>query len=132
MTGFLSNKLALACVLPLLLTLIQHAGLGATDKICDPDNPQPARGICGQQLANLVSSICSYVEALTEARPTRRDVSGQDVMLGRKDALSFLSKRQRTGYIVCECCIHYCDVYELLQYCTIPDRLLLQPAADES
>ncbi|BFZ23978.1 hypothetical protein BsWGS_27017 [Bradybaena similaris] len=126
MTGFLSNQLTRACILTLLLTLVQHAGRaeGAPDKICDPLNPKPARGTCGQQLADLIAMICAALQSQNRNEPTGQVVTRPSLMLDRRDALSYLAKRQTTGYIVCECCIHACDYNELLQYCNLPPRLL--------
>ncbi|RUS88969.1 hypothetical protein EGW08_003305 [Elysia chlorotica] len=46
-----------------------------------------------------------------------------DVFLERKSAMSYLSKRQVRGGIVCECCYNQCSVMELLQYCALPATL---------
>ncbi len=42
----------------------------------------------------------------------------QSLLLTKKDAMSYLVKRQGDGQnIICECCYNQCTLTEMLQYC---------------
>nr|AQS80518.1 insulin-like 2A precursor [Charonia tritonis] len=93
-------------------------------------------GICGDNLARIVSLLCSprgYVSNWFNKRsaPNRPDDSSVEhnlrgILLNKKEALSYLHKRVPRGTrgrsygsqgITCECCYNRCTYYELLQYC---------------
>ncbi|BFZ24639.1 hypothetical protein BsWGS_27678 [Bradybaena similaris] len=132
MSKFLNYMLSRACILSLLLTLAQHAGvtLADPDKTCDYLSTPRVGGICGHHLANLLSMICESLQnshAFTRyivKRQTEKSLGDnlRSIMLNKKDALSYLAKREATGSIVCECCIHSCSVFELVQYCDLPSH----------
>lgn len=64
--------------------------------------------------------LCSLVGV--ELREETESISSRlkDILLGKKEALSYLHKRQAsygTQGITCECCYNACNFYELLEYC---------------
>ncbi|KAL8608728.1 hypothetical protein ACOMHN_067426 [Nucella lapillus] len=94
-------------------------------------------GICGKNLAQIVSVLCTprgYVSNWFTKRsaPNKPRQDGdfvnrnlRGILLNKKDALSYLHKREpratRRNFgsqgITCECCYNRCSYYELLQYC---------------
>lgn len=64
MSKFLNYMLSRACILSILLTLAQHAGvtLADPDKTCDYLSTPRVGGICGHHLANLLSMICESLQ----------------------------------------------------------------------
>nr|ABU82759.1 insulin-like peptide 1 precursor [Tritonia tetraquetra] len=96
------------------------------EHVCSPSHFENQQiGICGDRLATSVQFICQY--AVSSARylvkrsyPRDIDKEIHDIMLNKKDALSYLTKRSGYQGIVCECCINSCSVNELIQYCEPP------------
>nr|AQS80519.1 insulin-like 2B precursor [Charonia tritonis] len=105
-------------------------------------------GICGSRLPKVIQQVCrvmgrGYAGATVEGRKrsarlqklsrTTRDASFdenlRDVLLNKREALSYLKKRSTrlstrgrlgrfgTQGITCECCYNQCSLSELLQYC---------------
>uniref|UniRef100_A0A0K8TUG5 Ctr_Y2L_1 conopeptide n=2 Tax=Splinoconus TaxID=2056757 RepID=A0A0K8TUG5_CONTD len=92
-------------------------------------------GICGRNLARIVSVLCTprgYVSnwftkrsAPNNPAETFVDQKLRGVLLNKREALSYLHHREPRAArgtfgsqgITCECCFNQCTYYELLQYC---------------
>jgi len=127
------RTIAQICVYTLLLTLIQHTSftLAGLERRCNYLDRRPhPNGVCGSNLNALISTLCSAFSgggdrssylAKRDAEKSEIDENMRGIMLSKKDAFSYLAKRELSGQnIVCECCYHQCNYYEMLQYCPLP------------
>nr|XP_022289108.1 con-Ins Im2-like [Crassostrea virginica] len=109
------------------------------ERVCDSRTElrgSDPNGICGRMIPEMLHLLCGghyYV-------PSKRDVSSlshkqdsnldfprysplEGLILGKREASMYLtsqhSRTKRNTYqgIVCECCYHSCDYFELFQYC---------------
>ncbi|CAG5135945.1 unnamed protein product [Candidula unifasciata] len=120
--------LSRACLFTLILTLVQHVGITEAnhERVCDYRSRPHDNGLCGSNLADMLRLLCSmnsnHFTKYIVKRQTEKslDDSLRNIMLNKKDALSYLAKRETSGSIICECCYHQCHVMELLQYCDLP------------
>jgi hypothetical protein len=130
MSNCLQQKLAPACTLALLLVLALYSQEASADyeKTCNYLSRPHRRGLCGASLADVIADLCSNFAqpahtSMTRITKRKADMrnseSLKEIMLHKKDAFSYLAKRQTTGTITCECCYNACSVDELLQYCDV-------------
>jgi len=126
-----------AWLLTVLLTLASHLhlSLGNHEHTCRSgfNRPHP-RGVCGVSLALVIDNLCAAMQRggflarvvhKREARDTSNHVNEKmrGIMLNKKEAFSYLSKREATGSMTCECCYNQCRLFELAQYCQHAPRL---------
>ncbi|XP_048768251.1 con-Ins Im2-like [Ostrea edulis] len=119
------------------------------ERVCDSRTEQrgpDSNGICGAMIPEMLHLLCNgqyYV-------PSKRDVSSRShkhdknvdfprysplegLILGKREASMYLtsehSRTKRNAYtgIVCECCYHSCDYFELFQYCAARKKRDTEP-----
>jgi len=137
------TQLLIGCLLGVLLCCrlsdATHSHYCTTD---DYMGLTPTRGVCGNNLVQFMSLICKdkfYYPSMKRAgQLSKRSVmrgssnlgkldndnsddptSEKGVFLDRKNAIALLSKRSESRGIICECCIHQCDVEEMRGYCQV-------------
>lgn len=82
-------------------------------------------GLCGSSLSTTLQLVCEGGYNIPEKRhyggdPFPRYSPLQGIILGKREAVSYLSKRAagtKFQGIVCECCYNSCSWEELIQYC---------------
>lgn len=89
-------------------------------------------GKCGNSLRETVDTMCRFfampsLSKFLVKRDTSAQTSGKmgkmgSILLNKKEAMSYLTKREAHQSITCECCYHSCSYMELLQYCNVPER----------
>ncbi|XP_061193194.1 con-Ins Im2-like [Saccostrea echinata] len=121
------------------------------ERVCDSRTEQRGpdpEGICGGMIPEMLHLVCDgeyYVPS-----HAKRDVSSRShkqennvdfprysplegLILGKREASMYLSsehsrtKRNTYTGIVCECCYHSCDYFELLQYCAVRKKRDTKP-----
>ncbi|XP_063403492.1 molluscan insulin-related peptide 3-like [Mytilus trossulus] len=102
--------------------------LAGLDKTCTSEARDHQHGLCGRGLSETLQLICMGQYNIPV--PGKRDVDEdqyprvsrlQGIILGKREAFSYLSKRSsaiRFQGIICECCYNQCGYDELLQYCS--------------
>ncbi|CAG5135825.1 unnamed protein product [Candidula unifasciata] len=132
MTKFLNFALSRAGVYILILTLVQLVGVTHADleRVCDYRSRAHHEGFCGANLDNMLHLVCSGLNVNVPSKfiakrqtDNFQNINLRSIMLNKKDALSYLAKRENPGNIVCECCYNPCTIYELSQYCDLPSHV---------
>nr|P80090.2 RecName: Full=Molluscan insulin-related peptide 3; AltName: Full=MIP III; Contains: RecName: Full=Molluscan insulin-related peptide 3 B chain; Contains: RecName: Full=Molluscan insulin-related peptide 3 A chain; Flags: Precursor [Lymnaea stagnalis]AAB28954.1 insulin-related peptide III [Lymnaea stagnalis] len=112
-----------AFMVTVFLTLLLNVSItrGTTQHTCSILSRPHPRGLCGSTLANMVQWLCSTYTTSSkvkrQAEPDEEDDAMSKIMISKKRALSYLTKRESRPSIVCECCFNQCTVQELLAYC---------------
>ncbi|XP_067675462.1 con-Ins Im2-like [Haliotis asinina] len=117
------------CPLVFLGVLFLHVGwvLGDWEHSCSLETKREGpQGICGSRLPDVLDLVCRVYGGYTEKWFRKRSDEDsknriKDIILGKRDALAYLSKRSTSSFgeqgITCECCYHRCSYSELRQYC---------------
>lgn len=77
--------------------------------------------LVGFSVTYLFPASISASKGLLSSTEDKHDLKQnlKDIILSKKDAVSFLSKRHITEQnIVCECCRYRCSLFELMGYCS--------------
>ncbi|KAK0052605.1 molluscan insulin-related peptide 3 [Biomphalaria pfeifferi] len=116
------STMAYVSRLLLLLTLAHSTSVTVAeyDHTCNVLSRPHRNGRCGRLLVDTVNLLCNSFSGLLVKRDTTERVNEniKHILLNKKEALSYLTKREARGSIVCECCYHTCTISELLKYCS--------------
>ncbi|XP_059169871.1 molluscan insulin-related peptide 3-like [Physella acuta] len=121
-------SLTALCLASVLLALLHNIGVtqGGYEHTCSYHSRPHKRGLCGKRLADMVEYLCysgfgNYMSKVVRKRNAEIviDENLRGILLNKKEALSYLTKREVRGSITCECCYNRCTQSELLQYCPI-------------
>ncbi|NP_001191615.1 insulin precursor [Aplysia californica] len=128
----LQSHSANACLLTLLLTLASNLDISLAnfEHSCNGYMRPHPRGLCGEDLHVIISNLCSSLggnRRFLAKYMVKRDTENvndklRGILLNKKEAFSYLTKREASGSITCECCFNQCRIFELAQYCRLPDH----------
>lgn len=122
------QNVSCVCFCAVLLVLAQFTdyALANYEHTCDFQSRPHPRGFCGSALSDIIHNVCTSATArLLNRYMSKRDADTapgermRKIILNKKEAFSYLSKRETRGSIVCECCHNSCLISEMLQYCNI-------------
>jgi len=134
MTTILPITQSSTWLLTLLLTLTSHlhVALSNYEHTCSAGNQPHPLGVCGPALTRVIDTLCDALErrgflarymSKRDTRPHHIHEKMRGILLNKKQAFSFISKRSASGGIACECCYNQCHLYELAQYCHMPHHM---------
>lgn len=129
-TASMNSQYTNICFLTLLVTLASNLdfSLAGFEHTCSPyQRPHPS-GLCGPALIEVIPTLCTALGGSVYSKMrSKRDIDHvpekmRGILLNKKDAMSYLTKREAGGHrsITCECCYNQCNIVELLQYCSLP------------